>query len=135
MFSNRRIDCTFTDGSFVGKIVFFVVTSSSSSTCHPLTMRLLKMILKISAPSTEMFVSYRIPFAWTHIYDQIGKGSDMARGDDTGSLKTAVVEWVNGVFGASDPPLRPKYKEGRGLDNDYCGQLLCPSEFDWSDAR
>jgi hypothetical protein len=59
----------------------------------------------------------------------------MARGDDAGSLKVAVVEWVNDLFGPSDPLLRAKSKEGRGLENDNCGMLLCPAEFDWTDTR
>jgi hypothetical protein len=59
----------------------------------------------------------------------------MARGDDTGSLKIAIVEWVNTIFGVSTPPLQSKYKDRRGLDNDHCGRLLCPAEFDWDDPR
>ena len=66
--------------------------------------------------------------------NQVSKGSDMARGDDAGSLKTVVVEWVDKAFGVSAPLLRPKYKEGRGVENDYCGKLLCPAEFDWDNV-
>jgi hypothetical protein len=66
---------------------------------------------------------------------QIAKGSDMARGDDTASLKVAIVEWVHDLFGASTRRLETKQKVGRGLDHDHCGKLLCPVEFDWSDLR
>jgi hypothetical protein len=59
----------------------------------------------------------------------------MACGDDTSSLKIVVVGWVDSIFGVSVPPLLPKYKDGRGLDNDYCGLLLCPAEWDWNDER
>lgn len=58
----------------------------------------------------------------------------MARGDDASSLKPVVVEWVDELFGPSQPPLRPSTKDERGLDNDNTGRLLCPSEFDWDDA-
>jgi hypothetical protein len=66
---------------------------------------------------------------------QIVKGSDMARGDDTSSLKIAVVEWVHEIFGTSTRRLEFKHKAGRGIDHDHCGKLLCPVEFDWSDLR
>jgi hypothetical protein len=59
----------------------------------------------------------------------------MARSDDTGSLKIAIIEWVGTEFGVSNPPLRPRYKEHRGLESDFCGNLLCPAEFDWADLR
>jgi hypothetical protein len=67
--------------------------------------------------------------------EQILEGAGMARGDDTSSLKTAVVEWLDRIFGVSDPPLLSKSKDGRGLDNDFCGLLLCPAEWDWTDGR
>ena len=57
----------------------------------------------------------------------------MAQGDDTGKLKSAVVEWVNDLYGHSTPPLRANSKDERGLDNDHTGRLLCPGERDWDD--
>jgi hypothetical protein len=69
---------------------------------------------------------------WSH---QITKGSDMARGDDTASLKLVVVEWIHDSFGINVQRLVPKHKVGRGLGHDHCGKLLCPIEFDWSDLR
>jgi hypothetical protein len=59
----------------------------------------------------------------------------MARGDDTGKLKSAVVEWVNDLYGPSDPPLRANSKDKRGLNGDHTGRLLCPGEYDWDDMR
>jgi hypothetical protein len=59
----------------------------------------------------------------------------MARGDDTGKLKSAVVEWVNDLYGPSNPPLRSISKYERGLNNDHTGRLLCPGEYDWDDLR
>jgi hypothetical protein len=66
---------------------------------------------------------------------QLRQGSDMARGDDTGKLKSAVVEWVNDLYGPSNPPLRSISKYERGLNNDHTGWLLCPGEYDWDDMR
>lgn len=59
----------------------------------------------------------------------------MARGDDTSSLKLAVVEWIYESFGVNTQQLEARHKTGRGLDHDHCGKLLCPVEFDWSDMR
>jgi hypothetical protein len=69
-----------------------------------------------------------------HVH-QIGKGSDMARGDDTASLKHAIIEWIHDLFGTSLQHLDTKNKIGRGLSHDHCGKLLCPIEYDWSDLR
>jgi len=66
---------------------------------------------------------------------QLRQGADMARGDDTGKLKSAVVEWVNDLYGLSVPPLRANSKDERGLCNDYTGRLLCPGEYNWDDLR
>ncbi|KIM71549.1 hypothetical protein PILCRDRAFT_82683, partial [Piloderma croceum F 1598] len=63
------------------------------------------------------------------------KGSDMARGDDAGNLKLAVVVWVDEIFGPSQPPLKPTSKDERGLENDNTGRLLCPGEYKWDDAE
>ena len=64
---------------------------------------------------------------------QLRKGSDMACGDDAGSLKSAVVTWVNESFGPSVPALKTNSKDERGLESDHTGRLLCPGEFDWGD--
>jgi hypothetical protein len=66
---------------------------------------------------------------------QLRQGADMARGDDTGKLKFAVVEWVNDLYGVSVPPLRTNSKDERGLCNDHTGRLLCPGEYNWDDLR
>jgi hypothetical protein len=39
----------------------------------------------------------------------------MARGDDAGNLKQAVIVWVDEIFGSSKPPLKPNSKDERGL--------------------
>jgi hypothetical protein len=59
----------------------------------------------------------------------------MARGDDAGNLKSAVVTWVNDIYGPSTPALRTDSKKERGLENDHTGRLICPAEFSWDDIR
>jgi len=59
----------------------------------------------------------------------------MARGDDAGNLKFAVVSWVDKMFGPSTPALKPNSKDERGLNSDHTGRLLCPGEYDWEDIE
>src|ERR1700683_3880674 len=66
---------------------------------------------------------------------QLRKGSDNARGDDAGNLKSAIVAWVNDQYGLSTPVLRVDSKKERGLENDHTSRLLCPAEFDWDNER
>jgi hypothetical protein len=68
------------------------------------------------------------------LYKNLRKGSDMARGDDAGNLKAAVITWVNDLYGPSTPALRANSKDERGLDNVNTGRLLCPGEYDWEDS-
>jgi hypothetical protein len=64
---------------------------------------------------------------------KLRKGTDGARGDDTGAMKKAIVSWMSQLFQASNPPLDPDVKSDRGLDHDDTGRLLCPSEYNWED--
>jgi hypothetical protein len=66
---------------------------------------------------------------------QLRKGSDNARADDAGNLKTVVVTWVNDLYGTSTPALRANSKTERGLENDHTGRLICPAEYPWDDMR
>lgn len=59
----------------------------------------------------------------------------MARGDDAGNLKWAVVGWITDIYGPSNPPLKVDSKAERGLENDFTGALLCPSEWSWEDQK
>jgi len=69
------------------------------------------------------------------ITTQLRVGADGARSDDTSRLKIAIVEWVNKLYGASNPPLRGNSKDERGLENEHTGRLLCPSEYPWDDLE
>jgi len=66
---------------------------------------------------------------------KLRKGSDKARGDDAGNLKSAVVTWVNDLYGLSTRHLELISKTERGLENDHTGRLICPAEFDWDDTK
>jgi hypothetical protein len=59
----------------------------------------------------------------------------MARGDDAGNLKQAVVSWVDDLFGPSEPALKANRKDERGFECNNTGRLLCPAEWDWDDEQ
>ncbi|KAG0698358.1 hypothetical protein DFH29DRAFT_1002870 [Suillus ampliporus] len=63
---------------------------------------------------------------------KLRRGTDSARGDDTGTLKELVVSWVN-IECNPTPLIRPDNKHHRGFVNDACGKLLCPAEWRWGD--
>ncbi|KAG1898392.1 uncharacterized protein F5891DRAFT_1191083 [Suillus fuscotomentosus] len=65
---------------------------------------------------------------------KIKRGADAAHGDDTSTLKDLIATWVNQDFHLS-PLLRSNNKQLRGFAHDVCGNLLCPTEWDWNDNR
>ncbi|KAG1825062.1 hypothetical protein EV424DRAFT_1471790 [Suillus variegatus] len=60
-----------------------------------------------------------------HMGDMLGKGASGAQGDDTKTLKSAVLEWLVPRGQASD----------RGFNHEVTGALLCPAGLDWLDAE
>jgi hypothetical protein len=71
---------------------------------------------------------YRMPF-------QLRKGAGGARGDDAANLKPVIVGWIVALFENPLPPLSPHIKSDRGFEHDITGRLLCPIDYNWSDAR
>jgi hypothetical protein len=65
---------------------------------------------------------------------QLGKGASGARGDDTKTLKSAVLEWLVPRGQVVIPPLSRNIKSDRGFNHEVTGALLCPAGLDWSDA-
>ncbi|KAG1764183.1 hypothetical protein EV702DRAFT_982206 [Suillus placidus] len=65
---------------------------------------------------------------------KLKRGADAAHGDDTSTLKDLVAAWVNEDFRPSCL-LKADDKHSCGFIHDTCGKLLCPAEWDWSDAR
>ncbi|KIK32750.1 hypothetical protein CY34DRAFT_18832 [Suillus luteus UH-Slu-Lm8-n1] len=70
-----------------------------------------------------------------HVGELIGKGAAGARGDDTKTLKSAVLDWVTLNGAAIQPPLHRNSKIDRGFNHELTGSLLCPVGLDWKDAE
>ncbi|KAJ3548001.1 hypothetical protein NMY22_g1436 [Coprinellus aureogranulatus] len=71
------------------------------------------------------------------MYSATSRGCSNAQSDDISKLKTAVGNWLNEW---SDPsishtPLKTTSREGRGLQHDLCGKLLCPIDINWNDLE
>jgi hypothetical protein len=72
----------------------------------------------------------------TYGLEQIQKGANSARSDDTKSLKSAVIDWIAPSDGTPlNPPIARNIKMGRGFDHPRTGFLLCPAELDWTDEE
>ncbi|KAG1853247.1 hypothetical protein C8R48DRAFT_749662 [Suillus tomentosus] len=69
----------------------------------------------------------------SHIGELLGKGASGARGDDTKTLKSAVLEWLVPRGQVVIPPLSRNIKSDRGFNHEVTGALLCPAGLDWSD--
>jgi hypothetical protein len=66
---------------------------------------------------------------------QLGKGASGARGDDTKTLKSAVLEWLVPRGQVVTPPLSRNIKSDCGFNHEVTGALLCPAGLDWSNAE
>ncbi|KAG1899887.1 uncharacterized protein F5891DRAFT_953184, partial [Suillus fuscotomentosus] len=64
----------------------------------------------------------------------LGRGASGARGDDTKTLKSAVLEWLVPRGQPVIPPLSRNIKSDRGFNHEVTGALLCPAGLDWSNA-
>ncbi|KIK14702.1 hypothetical protein PISMIDRAFT_116539, partial [Pisolithus microcarpus 441] len=62
------------------------------------------------------------------------KGADGARGDDSATLKMAIVQWLNGSQPCPDPPFTLREKSERGFNHEIMGKLLCPVDYDWANV-
>ncbi|KAG1837997.1 hypothetical protein F4604DRAFT_1885625 [Suillus subluteus] len=70
-----------------------------------------------------------------HVGELIGKGASGARGDDTKTLKSAVLDWISPKGEAIQPPLHRNSKIDRGFNHELTGFLLCPAGLDWNDSQ
>ncbi|KAJ7163737.1 hypothetical protein C8R46DRAFT_1280237, partial [Mycena filopes] len=66
------------------------------------------------------------------ILSALRNGARNARSDDTKNLKSAIVPWLQRMFPDMEP-LDANSREERGIYNDDFGQLLCPTEYDFTD--
>ncbi|KAI0312028.1 hypothetical protein OF83DRAFT_1067881 [Amylostereum chailletii] len=67
------------------------------------------------------------------IADQIQKGVQGTRADDTKSLKGPILDWIAPLGQSLNPPIARNNKSERGFNHDTTGRLLCPTGYDWSD--
>ncbi|KAG2739370.1 hypothetical protein P692DRAFT_20881875 [Suillus brevipes Sb2] len=63
------------------------------------------------------------------------KGAAGARGDDTKTLKSAILDWIALKGQAIQPPLHRNSKIDRGFNHELTGSLLCPAGLDWNDSQ
>ena len=64
---------------------------------------------------------------------QLRKGVSGARGDDTRSLKGAVLNWIVPIGQTLNLLLNRNKKDDHGFKHECTGALLCPIDLDWSD--
>lgn len=69
---------------------------------------------------------------YTLISLQLRKGAAGARGDDTKSLKGAILDWITPKGQSLTPPIARNVKVDRGFNHERTGALLCPTGLDWS---
>ncbi|KAG0695576.1 hypothetical protein DFH29DRAFT_814029 [Suillus ampliporus] len=70
-----------------------------------------------------------------HVGELIGKGAAGARGDDTKTLKSAVLDWISPKGEAIQPHLHRNSKLDRGFNHELTGSLLCPAGLDWHNPQ
>ena len=66
---------------------------------------------------------------------KLSKGASGARGDDTKSLKGAVLDWITPKGQNLVPPLARNMKLDCGYNHERTGALLCPAGLDWSNLE
>lgn len=65
---------------------------------------------------------------------QLLDGANNARSDDISRVKSSIASLLNNRTDSPvNPPLDLDTRDGRGLQNDFTGRLLCPIKYDWDD--
>ena len=67
--------------------------------------------------------------------DKLSKGASGARGDDTKSLKGAILDWITLRGQSLVPPLACSVKVDHSFHHEHTGTLLCPAGHDWSNSE
>ncbi|KAG1802174.1 uncharacterized protein HD556DRAFT_1429771 [Suillus plorans] len=70
-----------------------------------------------------------------HVGELVRKGASGARGDDTKTLKSAVLKWLVPRGQPLIPPLSQNMKLDREFNHEVTSRLLCPAGLDWSNAE
>ncbi|KAI6164767.1 hypothetical protein EDD17DRAFT_1506196 [Pisolithus thermaeus] len=68
------------------------------------------------------------------IMRSLTKGTDSACGDDAARLKMAIVGWLMGSQKTPELALDLRSKTGRGFYHDATARLICPVDYNWSNA-
>jgi hypothetical protein len=73
----------------------------------------------------------------THPYSnplQLIEGANNARSDDVSQVKTSIANLLNSQSeNPITPPLNLSTRDGRELQNNFVGRLLCPIKYNWGD--
>ena len=67
-------------------------------------------------------------------YDQIQKGANGARANDTKGMKGLIIDWITPKGQSLTPHIPRNVKSGRGFNHDRTGALLCPAGLDWNNS-
>ena len=72
---------------------------------------------------------------FTHYsFIQLLEGANGARSNDVYRVKEGVADLLNQRLNRRpNPPLQLHTRDGRGLQNEFTGRLLCPIKYDWED--
>ena len=77
-------------------------------------------------------VSTLIHIFFSECFPQLQKGANDACSDDVRRIKEEIANWINQTHSPMTP-LSLKQRDGRGLQSDVTGRLLCPIELPWDD--
>jgi hypothetical protein len=80
-------------------------------------------------------VSFFIPEVCHAHCLQLGKGASGARGDNTKTLKSAILKWLVPRGQAVIPPHSQSIKLDCRFNHEVTGALLCPAGLDWSNVE
>ncbi|KAJ7689716.1 hypothetical protein B0H17DRAFT_849093, partial [Mycena rosella] len=83
-------------------------------------------------PGLKLALVNTHPLELAEIYSQLRKGAASAHGDDTGSVRAAMVEWVPK---GTKEPLIATSRVNRGIEGEVTGPLICPVDYDLADPE
>ena len=69
------------------------------------------------------------------IIQQLQRGANGARSDDTKGIKGAIIDWITPKGQALNPHIPRNSKIVRGFHHERTGALLCPVDMDWSNLE
>ncbi|KAF9236552.1 hypothetical protein BU15DRAFT_89082 [Melanogaster broomeanus] len=67
--------------------------------------------------------------------EEIQKGTNDARADDTKGMKGTIINWITPKSQSLNPYIPHNVKSGRGFNYDRTRALLCPAGLDWDNTE